>query len=166
MNISIKIKGGLPLSGTIAIAPNKNAILPALIAAILTDETMTYKNVPASPDVTKILAALSEMGASVAINDSTVTICCKKITTSVVPSKHIHEMQAGYLFAGPLLTRFGEASIPPSAGCQLGYRGYEDHAEYFKKLHVEVGLKDIGKEKYVHFKRSQPIIDERLTLKG
>jgi UDP-N-acetylglucosamine 1-carboxyvinyltransferase len=151
MNTTIKIKGGKPLQGTIKIAPNKNAILPALLASILTDETMTYKRVPRSPDVEKILAALRAMGATVISKEETVTICCRNLATSIVPNEIINEMQAGYLFAGPLLARFGKASIPPSSGCQLGYRGYEDHAEYLKKLCVEVTFIDIHQQKYIHF---------------
>ncbi|MES2225052.1 MAG: hypothetical protein V4478_03640 [Patescibacteria group bacterium] len=166
MNTTIKIRGGKPLSGVINIAPNKNAILPALLASILTDEAMTYKNVPESPDVKKILAALKEMGAAVAVNKNTVVICCKKISTHIVPSEHIREMQAGYLFAGPLLARFGKAAIPPSSGCQLGYRGYEDHAEYFKKLGIATSITEIGTQTYVLFQRATPIKEERIVSHG
>lgn len=174
MNTTIKIKGGTPLHGTVTIAPNKNAILPALLASILTDEVMTYTNVPESPDVKKILAALKTMGAQVRQKEDTVVICCKALTTNIVPSEHIREMQAGYLFAGPLLARFGKAAIPPSSGCQLGYRGYEDHAEYFRKVGVGVDLLEIEGQTYVHFtandsrkeyrtvsKNSEPLYESR-----
>jgi UDP-N-acetylglucosamine 1-carboxyvinyltransferase len=154
MNKTIRIKGGIPLSGQVTIAPNKNAILPALIASILTDDVMTYKEVPESPDVKKILAALEKMGAVVTNKNAIVSICCKNLATSVVPNEIIKEMQAGYLFAGPLLVRFGEATVPPSLGCQLGYRGYHDHAEYLKKMGIEVSLIEVNNQKYVHFKNT------------
>ncbi|MEO5645857.1 MAG: hypothetical protein ABIO57_00550 [Candidatus Paceibacterota bacterium] len=163
---TIRIKGGKPLHGSVTIASNKNANLPALLASILTDETMTYKNVPESPDVKKILAALADMGASVTNdNNGTVTICCKNLSTCVVPSEHIREMQAGYLFAGPLLARYGEAFIPPSSGCQLGYRGFEDHAGYFKKLCVGTSVVNKNGEAFVHFVKNEPACNDRVVAK-
>lgn len=161
---TIKIKGGKTLGGKVAIAPNKNAILPAIAASILTNEIMTYTNMPMSPDVKKMLAALKHMGAEVIadVGNHIVTICCKNLNTCIVPSEHIYEMQAGYLFAGPLLARFGEAVIPKSSGCRLGYRGHEDHAEYFRELGVWFEVTD----NQVIFKLNESIKDQRIVEKG
>lgn len=160
---TIRIKGGKQLTGTVAIAPNKNAILPAIAASILSKETMTYTNMPMSPDVKKMLAALQHMGAVVTIDNSLVTICCEKLNTHIVPQEHIYEMQAGYLFAGSLLARnSSEAMIPKSSGCRLGYRGHEDHAEYFRELDVSFEATDT----HIIFKLNSPIKDERIVAKS
>lgn len=159
--ITATIKGGNQLTGEITIVPNKNAVLPAIAASILTDGQMEYHNLPYSPDVEKMLKTLSKMGAAVDDLSATISICCKNISTHIVPSDDINDMQAGYLLAGPLLARFGKASIPLSSGCRLGYRGFEDHAEYFKKLGVRFSVM----ENYVHFELIESIKDERITVK-
>ena len=72
----IKVKGGNPLIGSVTPVPNKNAILAALPVCILTDETVTYHNVPKSTDVIKMLEMLTLMGASVDDSDfSNLKIC-------------------------------------------------------------------------------------------
>ncbi len=158
--ITVKIRGGRPLSGEVAIVPNKNAILPAIAASVLTDETIEYHNLPFSPDVTKMLKALEKMGADVRDESASIFICCKNIKTHIVPSDQVHDIQAGYLFAGPLLARFGKASIPLSSGCRLGYRGYEDHAAYLEKLGVGFSVDD----SYIHFQLHESIKDDRITI--
>ncbi len=139
-NKTIIINGGKTLSGIVEIVPNKNAILPAIAASILTDDTMFYRNVPMSPDVKKMCSALESMGATIYFEDQNLQICCKDLSTWEVPDEHISGIQAGYLFAGPLLSRFGKAKIPQTSGCRLGYRGHEDHAEYFRKIGISFTL--------------------------
>jgi UDP-N-acetylglucosamine 1-carboxyvinyltransferase len=158
--ITIHVRGGKALSGMVKIVPNKNAVLPAIAASILTDETMTYYNLPQSPDVLNMLCALEEMGAAVDKDTATVTICCADLQDMPVPLEYIKDMQAGYLFAGPLLARFGSASIPMASGCLLGYRGYEDHAEYLRKLGVKFEVKD----RYVTFTLEESIKDPRVSV--
>lgn len=158
--ITVRITGGKPLHGEVPIVPNKNAVLPALAASILTDETMGYHNLPSSPDVEKILKALEKMGAHVDDESGTVYICCKNISNPIVPSEFIRDMQAGYLFAGPLLARFGEAHLPIASGCRLGYRGHEDHAEYLRKLGVTFSISD----NVIRFRLEESIKDDRVVI--
>ncbi len=158
--MTVRIKGGKTLHGEVPIVSNKNAILPALAASILTKDWMKYQYVPKSPDVIKLLNTLEHMGAIVRWNETSVSISCGSITTSKVPSEYIDGMQAGYLLAGPLLARFGEAIIPRAFGCRLGYRGPEDHLEYFSKLGVEYTLY----ETEVHFKLSKSIKENRPVI--
>jgi|GEM_PF-1219689 len=161
--VTVSINGGKPLSGAVVIASNKNAVLPALAASLLTKQVMTYENIPQSPDVIKICAALTAMGAEVENpTEGTISICCKNVTDGAVPREHINEMQAGYLFAGPLLARFGKAIIPQSSGCRLGYRGHEDHAQYFSKLDVSF----LQKNDSIEFTLNDSINDNRLNVVG
>jgi UDP-N-acetylglucosamine 1-carboxyvinyltransferase len=155
------IQGGKPLKGSITIAPNKNAILPAIAASILTDEEMVYQNVPMSPDVRILLNALRYMGAIIDDTTATIIVCCKGLKTHIVPKEHVDGIQAGYLFAGPLLARFGKAVIPQTSGCRLGYRGYEEHAHYFKKLGVVFTVTD----QEIEFSLEQDIHDHRILEK-
>lgn len=166
-NVTVKIKGGKRLSGSVQIAANKNAILPALTASLLTNEHMSYKNVPASPDVLKILDVLKKMGASVTHDTAhrEVTICCNNLTPTAhtIAAADVQGMQAGYLFVAPLLVRFGQAVIPIAQGCKLGYRGYEDHVAYLGKLNVEATLLD---ETHLRFSVREPIKNNQVSVAG
>lgn len=159
---NIHIVGGKPLVGTIQIVPNKNEILPKLIASILTDGVMVYTHVPKSPDVEKVLAVLKYLEADVDDDTATVTICCKKIVNKDIPFKMIEGMQAGYLFVGALLTRFKEVNIPIASGCALGYRGPEGHIEYLVGLG---GIEHTRSDDSVSFRLTEPITDERLVAR-
>ena len=126
---TIKVTGS-KLSGSISIVSNKNAVLPCIVASLLTTETCTFKKTPKSPDVLKIIKTLEHLGAEVVWSaEDTLQITCKNITTGVLPES-IRGIQAAALFAGPLLVRVGECSIPRSVGCKLGFRGYEGHVDY------------------------------------
>ncbi len=160
--ITATIMGGRRLSGEVSIVPNKNAILPALAASIGTKQVMEYHHIPQSPDVKKMLGALRHMGAEIDDQGATIHICCKDINTSRVPSDPINDMQAGFLFAGPLLARFGVASIPLASGCKLGYRGPEDHAAYLGKLSIVFELRD----NYINFSITEGIGDPRLSVEA
>lgn len=156
--LTVRIKGGKSLDGTIEIVSNKNAVLPALTASILSDKPIYYNNIHRTPDVQKILNALILMGAKVADNDSRIAIWTEHLNTWEVPSS-VEGMQAAYLFVGPLLARFGQASVPITSGCNLGYRGPEDHIAYLSKLDVESSIK----EGQIHFRLIESIKDERLV---
>ncbi|MBP6904746.1 MAG: hypothetical protein KBB91_01665 [Candidatus Pacebacteria bacterium] len=139
---NIRLNGGKPLNGVLKIAPNKNEALPKIAAALLTKDKMTYIGFPRSPDVLKLLSIMRALGAEVEDGTATITICCRNITTTIVPQKFVEDMQAGYLFAGPLLGILGQATIPVASGCDLGQRGYEGHVEYFKKFGVACTVTD------------------------
>jgi UDP-N-acetylglucosamine 1-carboxyvinyltransferase len=132
---SIKVTGS-KLSGTISIVANKNAVLPSIIASLLTTETCTFKKTPKSPDVLKITKSLEHLGAEVVwTSEDTLQITCKNITSGILPES-IRGIQAAALFAGPLLVRVGECRIPRSVGCKLGFRGYEGHVDYLSAAGV------------------------------
>lgn len=158
---NIRIRGGKPLHGSIRIVPNKNAVLPAIAASLLTKHTMRYINAPMSPDVIKMLSVLKYLGADVDHDTATITICCKNVVSKPIPLHLIKDMQAGYLFAAGLLVRFGETTISIASGCALGYRGPEGHIEYFGELGVGHELTDQS----VRFYLKESITDERYVEK-
>lgn len=144
-NLTIIVEGGKQLSGSVVIQPNKNAVLPAIALATLTSKPCILRNIPNSPDVTNMLQAITTMGGKVTIDhlDSgliTVSITCKELN-QVVPDC-VKDMQAGILFAGPLLARFGSCTIPLAIGCKLGYRGPEGHIKYLNTFGVACTVGD------------------------
>lgn len=129
----IRINGGKELVGSILIEPNKNAVLPAICASVLTKEDCIMHHVPKSPDVLKLVQAITELGGTHEWNNSTLILNCKNVENIPI-SDCVADIQSAILFAGPMLARFGTVNIPVAIGCKLGYRGPEDHIEYLSKF--------------------------------
>ncbi|PIR42475.1 hypothetical protein CO058_03640 [candidate division WWE3 bacterium CG_4_9_14_0_2_um_filter_35_11] len=139
MNGTVKIRGGRKLSGTVTPIPNKNAIVAAIPAAILTNETIVFHNVPKSTDVEKLLEMMKLLGAD--IDDSSydnLKINCSKVESYKVDKTLGEKIRASIMFAGPLLARFGVAEIPVPGGCVLGARSISAHVDVFQKAGVKI----------------------------
>ena len=151
----LKITGGKQLSGEITPVPNKNAMLPALAASVLTSDTVTYHNLPKSTDVVRMLDALRILGAEVDDHDfSLITVNCKNIKTYEIDSINGNAMRSSILFAGPLLARFGKARIPLPGGCVLGRRSIAAHIDAFAKVGVTTEISD----GFANFERTTPLL--------
>lgn len=138
MNGVLRITGGRKLEGTVTPIPNKNSLVAVLPAAILSDETVVYKNVPGTSDVAKILQILKILGASVDQTiEGEIKINCSGIKSYKVDSVLGGQFRASLMFAGPLLARFGVAEIPLPGGCDLGMRSIAAHLDSFKKAGVK-----------------------------
>ncbi len=145
---TIKIIGGNPLIGEVTPIPNKNAILSALPASILTEKAVTYHNVPDTTDVNILLEILEKLGAKIDKTDfNNLTINCKNVKSTKVDHDLGIRVRASIMFAGPLLARFGKAEIPLPGGCVLGKRSISAHIDVFSKVGVTT---DYG-ENYVTF---------------
>ena len=134
------IEGGVPLSGTIVPAGNKNAALPLLAASLLTDERVVLANVPRIRDTEAMLALLADLGVTVEwIEDNTVSLQADGIDGTDVDPALAERIRASFLVAGPLLARFGSASMPPPGGDVIGRRRLDPHLDAFRALgaHVE-----------------------------
>ncbi len=139
----LKITGGNPLKGIVTPVPNKNAIMSALPACILTDETVVYRNMPKTSDVAKMLEMLRMLGASVdSSNYSEIKITCKGMSSYTVDKELGNLIRASVMFAGPLIARFGIAKIPVPGGCVLGKRSISAHIDSFAKAGVIVSFED------------------------
>src|SRR5436190_7447151 len=97
------IDGGVPLSGTVAPAGNKNGALPILAASVLTADEVVVRNVPRIADVDVMLATLEALGADVAWRgDNEVAVCCAGVDRVDVDQELAERMRASFLLAGPL----------------------------------------------------------------
>ena len=140
MSNTASIIGGKPLIGTVTPIPNKNSLIPALPAALLTDQPITYHQVPATSDVEKILEMLKLLGVKVARNQDSVTLQAKNLTTHIVDRQLGEQFRGSLMFAGPLLARLGRAQIPLPGGCLLGFRSITTHLDAFKAAGVNIKL--------------------------
>lgn len=134
------IQGGLPLSGEITAAGNKNAALPILAACLLTEEELVIANVPRIRDTEAQIALLAKLGVEVEwVEQNTVRLCAKNVTDTTLDEDLSAAIRASFLMAGPLLARFGEVHMPPPGGDFIGRRRLDAHLDAFRELGARVG---------------------------
>ena len=142
------IEGKQPLSGTIRAAGNKNGALPILASCLLTDEPVTLTNVPRIRDVDTMLELLADLGADAAwTGPNEVRVHAGSITKSAPDLALCSKIRASFLLAGPLLARFGRATMPPPGGDVIGRRRLDPHIHAFNELGASI---DIGSTYDIH----------------
>jgi UDP-N-acetylglucosamine 1-carboxyvinyltransferase len=135
------IQGGIPLSGEIRISGAKNAALPILCAALLTEEPLRIANVPHLRDVTTMLELLNQMGAEVSVNDRLeVEIVARDLHNPVAPYELVKTMRASILVLGPLLARCGQARVSLPGGCAIGSRPVDLHIKGLQAMGAEIEI--------------------------
>ena len=123
-----QIEGGFPIKGTIRASGNKNAALPCIAAAVLTDEPVTLRNIPEIEDTGVMLKILEALGASVTkLEDHSWRIEAKNISSIEIPVALSKKIRASILFAGPVLARCGKVILPPPGGDVIGRRRLDTH---------------------------------------
>jgi UDP-N-acetylglucosamine 1-carboxyvinyltransferase len=133
------IEGARPLNGVIRAAGNKNAALPIIAAALLTDEPVTLTNVPAITDVETMLELVADLGVDVEVGaGGEVRIQAAEVTKRELDEELCSRIRASVLLAGPLLARCGEAIIPPPGGDVIGRRRLDTHIHAFARLGAQV----------------------------
>ncbi len=133
------IRGGVPLSGELTVAGNKNAALPILAACLLTEEELLLHRVPRIRDTEAQLALLERLGVEVSwVADNSVRLCAATVSEVTVDEELSKQIRASFLLAGPLLARFGEAKMPPPGGDFIGRRRLDAHLDAFKDLGARV----------------------------
>jgi len=136
------VKGGNPLVGEVEIGGAKNAALPILAAAIMTDETVVIENLPDVRDINVLLQAIGEIGAVVERVDShTVKINGSAIGECSVDYDFIKKIRASYYLLGALLGKYKKAEVPLPGGCNIGSRPIDQHLKGFKALGAVVDIK-------------------------
>ncbi|HZE06268.1 MAG TPA: UDP-N-acetylglucosamine 1-carboxyvinyltransferase [Solirubrobacteraceae bacterium] len=133
------IEGGVPLSGTITAAGNKNGALPILAACLLTDDEVILRNVPRISDVDAMVTLLQTLGARVQwLGPSEILIDSSAVDSTDVDRDLAERIRASFLLAGPLLARFGSVEMPPPGGDVIGRRRLDPHLDAFRALGARV----------------------------
>jgi UDP-N-acetylglucosamine 1-carboxyvinyltransferase len=136
---AFSIEGSRPLSGTIRVAGNKNGALPILAATLLTSEPVTLANVPRIRDVDTMLDLLSDLGADAGwTGQNEVRVHTANVSKSNPDPQLCARMRASFLLAGPLLARFGSATMPPPGGDVIGRRRLDPHVHAFAELGADI----------------------------
>ncbi len=133
------IEGGVPLAGEVGVSGAKNAALPILAAALLTEEPLTVTNVPHLRDVTTMLNLLAQMGVAVAMDEKLgVELSAARIASPVAPYDLVKTMRASVLVLGPLAARCGEARVSLPGGCAIGLRPVDQHMKGLQAMGAEI----------------------------
>ena len=133
------IRGGRRLQGEVRISGAKNAALPELCAALLTDEAVQLSNVPRLQDVNTMLTLIRHMGVTVEQGDSgQLTLNAGTLTLPEAPYELVKTMRASVLALGPLLARFGHAKVSLPGGCAIGSRPVDQHIKGLQAMGAEI----------------------------
>jgi UDP-N-acetylglucosamine 1-carboxyvinyltransferase len=146
----IRIVGGNKLNGTIAISGAKNAALPLMIAALLTDETLILDNVPRLADVAQLQRILGNHGVDITsvgkrpgdrqYQGQTLHISAANIIDTTAPYELVSRMRASFWVVAPLLARMHEARVSLPGGCAIGTRPVDLLILALEKLGAEIAI--------------------------
>ncbi|MCB2108064.1 MAG: UDP-N-acetylglucosamine 1-carboxyvinyltransferase [Rhodobacteraceae bacterium] len=157
---AIRIHGGTPLQGEIVIGGAKNAALPLMAAALLSDEALTLANMPELADISTMSNLLRQLGVridqsalgageddpSAGATRRTMTLKTDNIASVTAPYDLVRRMRASVLVLGPLVARHGEAKVSLPGGCAIGTRPVDLHLKALEQLGAKIELK----QGYVH----------------
>jgi UDP-N-acetylglucosamine 1-carboxyvinyltransferase len=138
----LKIRGGVPLAGEIAISGAKNAALPILCAALLTSDDLTVSNVPQLQDVATALKLLRQMGVTAERDGRTVHLNAAAVHHPEAPYELVKTMRAAILVLGPLVARFGHARVSLPGGCAIGARPVDQHIKGLELMGARVRIEN------------------------
>ena len=144
----IRIRGGKQLTGSIRISGSKNASLPLMAAALLSDKKFTLHNVPRLADITTMIQLLQQHGVEIDAapgenghsRGTTLTLQTKKITSTTAPYDIVRKMRASVLVLGPILAREGIAKVSLPGGCAIGARPVDLHIAGLKAMGAEIDI--------------------------
>jgi UDP-N-acetylglucosamine 1-carboxyvinyltransferase len=135
------IRGGHRLRGEVAISGAKNAALPELCAALLTAEPVVLANVPRLQDVVTMQRLLANMGVAITRTaEGSVHIDASGLNSPEAPYELVKTMRASVLALGPLLARFGEATVSLPGGCAIGSRPVDQHIKGMQAMGAEIAV--------------------------
>ena len=155
------VRGGRRLSGTVRPAGNKNAALPMMAAALLTDQPVVLENVPRIRDVETLRELLCALGAEAEwTGDGTLRLCGRGARPGKIDPALAARIRASVLLAGPLLARAGALELPPPGGDVIGRRRLDTHFLAFRRLGAEVEAGDVYRIRAKALRGTDVFLDE------
>jgi UDP-N-acetylglucosamine 1-carboxyvinyltransferase len=163
----IRVVGGRPLEGTVRISGAKNASLPDLCAALLTDEPVVLSNVPEVRDIRTMGRVLSALGAEVTFRvGGTVEVRAGTLSSVEAPYDLVKTMRASVLVLGPLVAREGRARVSLPGGCAIGARPINLHLQALEKMGAAISVDHGYVEARAERLRGADIYFDTVTVTG
>lgn len=132
------IQGGKKLKGGLTVSGSKNIVSKALIAACLTDEEVTLKNIPLIKDFLIMLELFQEIGGEVELLDHSVRLRLRHVTSTKIPLEMGAKIKTSSMYLAPLLIRAKEALIPNPGGCRIGARPIDRHVKGLEAMGAQI----------------------------
>jgi UDP-N-acetylglucosamine 1-carboxyvinyltransferase len=136
----LRVTGGRPLEGEVRISGAKNAALPMMCAALLSDKPLRLSNVPRLMDTATMAKLLGQLGAQVERSENEVVLNSRAISSPLAPYELVKTMRASILVLGPLLARCGEAKVSLPGGCAIGARPVDQHIKGLQAMGAEIDI--------------------------
>jgi len=164
------VRGGNPLVGTVRVSGAKNAALPAMAAALLTEETVILENIPQVRDIVTERNLLTAMGAEVELGygraQHRTTISCRNLVNAEASYDLVKTMRASTLVLGPLLARMGHARVSLPGGCAIGARPIDLHLKGLEALGARITQEHGYIEARARRLKGARIVFEKITVTG
>jgi UDP-N-acetylglucosamine 1-carboxyvinyltransferase len=164
------IRGGNPLLGTVRISGAKNAALPCMAAALLTDEAVVLENIPQVRDIETTRRLLAAMGAEVELGfgraHHRTMICAEKLNAPEASYELVKTMRASTLVLGPLVARCGKARVSLPGGCAIGARPIDLHIKGLERLGAKITQEHGYIEAAADGLRGAEIVFDKITVTG
>ena len=163
----IRVVGGRPLEGTVRISGAKNASLPEVCAALLTDQTVVLRNVPEVRDIRTLGRVLTALGAEVEFRvGGTVEVRARDLTSIEAPYDLVKTMRASVLVLGPVVARAGRARVSLPGGCAIGARPINLHLLALEKMGATITVEHGYVEAHAERLRGAEIYFDTVTVTG
>jgi UDP-N-acetylglucosamine 1-carboxyvinyltransferase len=164
------IRGGSPLLGTVRVSGAKNAALPCMAAALLTDEPVILENIPQVRDIQTTRNLLAAMGAEVELGygraQHRTTIHCKNLASPEASYELVKTMRASTLVLGPLVARCGRARVSLPGGCAIGQRPIDLHIKGLELLGATIKQEHGYVEATAARLKGAEIVFDKITVTG
>jgi UDP-N-acetylglucosamine 1-carboxyvinyltransferase len=164
------IRGGAPLLGTIRVSGAKNAALPCMAAALLTEEPVILENIPQVRDIQTTRNLLAAMGAEVELGygraHHRTTIHCKTLAAPEASYELVKTMRASTLVLGPLVARCGHARVSLPGGCAIGSRPIDMHIKGLERLGAKITQDHGYVEASTDRLKGAEIVFDKITVTG
>ncbi len=164
------IRGGTPLLGTVRVSGAKNAALPCIAAALLTDEPVILENIPQVRDIETTRKLLTAMGAEVELGygraQHRTSIHCKNLTSPEASYELVKTMRASTLVLGPLVARCGRARVSLPGGCAIGARPIDLHIKGLERLGATITQEHGYVEASARRLKGAEVVFDKITVTG
>ena len=163
----LRIAGGRPLEGEVRVSGAKNAALPIMCAALLTERPVSLDNVPKLADVATTAKLLGQMGVAVVRGaDGRMMLDAGRISSRVAPYELVKTMRASILVLGPLVARFGTARVSLPGGCAIGARPVDQHIKGLQAMGASIAIEHGYIEARAGRLRGARIVMDLVTVTG
>ena len=162
----LRITGGRPLEGELAVSGAKNAALPIMCASLLSSQPLKLSNVPRLMDVSTMARLLGQMGVEVSRSEKEFALKATTIKDPTAPYDLVKTMRASVLVLGPLLARCGRAKVSLPGGCAIGMRPVDQHVKGLQAMGATISVEHGYMHAAAERLRGARIVMDLVTVTG